>query len=173
MAIANQAPNPIESQQFIGAERRSRRFHWGVVAEGEGFEPSIRFFTVYTLSRRAPSTTRPSLPGAEHHSDEARALQGGRVRKITLRRRGAGRPGLSARRPAQASPKGRLHPPQFPASMLSAVLAFPVQPEQVAGMLVAMPTLVLDPVPIVGAGLDGRREQQAAGQHHSHHQCAH
>ena len=30
------------------------------LAEREGFEPSIRF-TVYTLSRRAPSTTRPSL----------------------------------------------------------------------------------------------------------------
>ena len=30
------------------------------MAEGEGFEPSIRF-PVYTLSRRAPSTTRPPL----------------------------------------------------------------------------------------------------------------
>ena len=30
------------------------------LAEREGFEPSIRF-TVYTLSRRAPSTARPSL----------------------------------------------------------------------------------------------------------------
>src|ERR687898_202992 len=31
-----------------------------MLAEGEGFEPSIRF-PVYTLSRRAPSTTRPPL----------------------------------------------------------------------------------------------------------------
>src|SRR3712207_2720996 len=30
------------------------------LAEGEGFEPSIRF-PVYTRSRRAPSTTRPPL----------------------------------------------------------------------------------------------------------------
>src|SRR5215217_3494869 len=30
------------------------------MAEGEGFEPSIRF-PVYTLSRRAPSATRPPL----------------------------------------------------------------------------------------------------------------
>src|SRR5690606_15019784 len=32
----------------------------GCVAEGGGFEPPIRF-PVYTLSRRAPSTTRPPL----------------------------------------------------------------------------------------------------------------
>ena len=30
------------------------------VAEGEGFEPSIRF-PAYTLSKRAPSATRPPL----------------------------------------------------------------------------------------------------------------
>ena len=30
------------------------------LAEGEGFEPSIRF-PVYTLSKRAPSATRPPL----------------------------------------------------------------------------------------------------------------
>ena len=34
----------------------------GKLAEGVGFEPTIRLITVYTLSRRAPSTTRPSLP---------------------------------------------------------------------------------------------------------------
>ena len=31
------------------------------LAEREGFEPSIRFLTIYALSRGAPSTTRPSL----------------------------------------------------------------------------------------------------------------
>lgn len=31
------------------------------LAETEGFEPSIQLLTVYTLSRRAPSTTRPYL----------------------------------------------------------------------------------------------------------------
>src|SRR6266851_2524463 len=35
--------------------------HLGV-AEGVGFEPTIRF-PVYTLSKRAPSATRPSLRG--------------------------------------------------------------------------------------------------------------
>ena len=34
------------------------------MAEGEGFEPSRRF-PVYTLSRRAPSTTRPPLRRAK------------------------------------------------------------------------------------------------------------
>src|SRR5262249_30294513 len=31
------------------------------LAEGAGFEPARQFITVYTLSRRAPSTARPSL----------------------------------------------------------------------------------------------------------------
>src|SRR5262245_50149787 len=31
------------------------------MAEREGFEPSIQLLTVYSLSRRAPSATRPSL----------------------------------------------------------------------------------------------------------------
>ena len=31
------------------------------MAEREGFEPSIRLLTLYSLSRGAPSTTRPSL----------------------------------------------------------------------------------------------------------------
>jgi hypothetical protein len=35
------------------------QFH-SFLAEREGFEPSIEF-PLYTLSRRAPSTTRPSL----------------------------------------------------------------------------------------------------------------
>lgn len=30
-----------------------------ILAEGMGFEPTIRLLTVYPLSRRAPSTTRP------------------------------------------------------------------------------------------------------------------
>ena len=32
-----------------------------ILAEREGFEPSIRLLTLYSLSRGAPSTTRPSL----------------------------------------------------------------------------------------------------------------
>jgi hypothetical protein len=34
-----------------------------ILAEGVGFEPTIRF-PVYTLSKRAPSATRPSLRGS-------------------------------------------------------------------------------------------------------------
>lgn len=34
------------------------------MADGGGFEPPIQLNTAYTLSRRAPSTTRPSIHGA-------------------------------------------------------------------------------------------------------------
>src|SRR5262245_54440737 len=45
------------------------------LAEGVGFEPTIRF-PVYTLSKRAPSATRPSLrksksPRPAHYSRDA------------------------------------------------------------------------------------------------------
>ena len=39
-------------------------FYGCKVAEGEGFEPSIRF-PAYTLSKRAPSATRPPLHRAQ------------------------------------------------------------------------------------------------------------
>ena len=45
------------------------------VAEGVGFEPTIRF-PVYTLSKRAPSATRPSLRDAARHSASARFCGG-------------------------------------------------------------------------------------------------
>src|SRR5579862_6993051 len=38
------------------------------VAEREGFEPSIRLLALYSLSRGAPSSTRPSLPCAESNN---------------------------------------------------------------------------------------------------------
>jgi hypothetical protein len=41
-----------------------------VMAEGVGFEPTIRF-PVYTLSKRAPSATRPSLRTREAQYSEA------------------------------------------------------------------------------------------------------
>jgi hypothetical protein len=47
------------------------REFWEVLAEGEGFEPSIRF-PVYTLSKRAPSAARPPLQrgyrGGRHYT---------------------------------------------------------------------------------------------------------
>ena len=36
------------------------------MAEREGFEPSIRFLCIYSLSRGAPSTTRPPLQVLQH-----------------------------------------------------------------------------------------------------------
>ena len=42
------------------------------LAEGAGFEPARRFITVYTLSRRAPSTARPPLQPA-HISGQMRS----------------------------------------------------------------------------------------------------
>src|SRR5215469_8255278 len=72
-------PNPRQNPQDNGGQGRPRQdimnaksshFCWGfgcrwtlaelVLAEGVGFEPTIRF-PVYTLSKRAPSATRPSL----------------------------------------------------------------------------------------------------------------
>jgi hypothetical protein len=40
------------------------------MAEGKGFEP-LRRLPAYTLSRRAPSTTRPPLLGKVPHYSEA------------------------------------------------------------------------------------------------------
>jgi hypothetical protein len=45
---------------FCALVRRQRILDEDALAEGAGFEPAIRF-PAYTLSRRAPSTTRPPL----------------------------------------------------------------------------------------------------------------
>jgi hypothetical protein len=57
---------------------------WTPLAEGEGFEPSIRF-PVYTRSRRAPSTARPPLrtvPMYRRSPAFARLRQRGRIRTV-------------------------------------------------------------------------------------------
>ena len=79
--LANGAPGEIRtpdrlvrSQVLYPAELRARKFAvftiWSpvrhrivssIMAEKEGFEPSMRLQTPYSLSRGAPSTTRPSL----------------------------------------------------------------------------------------------------------------
>ncbi len=51
-----QSKMPETDHRCLGGGRSVREF----VAEREGFEPSRRY-PVYTLSRRAPSTTRPPL----------------------------------------------------------------------------------------------------------------
>ena len=48
----------LDSHHGASTRRASRQ---PVVAEREGFEPSIGVLTLYALSRGAPSTTRPSL----------------------------------------------------------------------------------------------------------------
>ena len=45
----------------IQPHRRTSHLRTSNLAEREGFEPSIRLLTVYTLSRRAPSTARTPL----------------------------------------------------------------------------------------------------------------
>jgi hypothetical protein len=49
-------------------------------AEREGFEPSIEFLTLYPLSKRAPSASRPSLldshvPLFDFHSAEEEGFE--------------------------------------------------------------------------------------------------
>ena len=74
----------------MDADRRGQTPIDEVLAEGVGFEPTIRL-PVYTLSKRAPSATRPSLlraaevanigPGgvsASHAAGPARRFEGSR-----------------------------------------------------------------------------------------------
>src|ERR1700730_16371305 len=58
MGIGKETAEQLKEQ----AETQQSQFQAGreSVAEREGFEPSIEF-PLYTLSKRAPSTTRPSL----------------------------------------------------------------------------------------------------------------
>ena len=50
-----------------------------LVAEGVGFEPTIRL-PVYTLSKRAPSATRPSLRGSTQYSKALHSHNPARIR---------------------------------------------------------------------------------------------
>jgi hypothetical protein len=56
-------PHDPQEKKSSGRGRIGRHLLHGHVAEREGFEPSRRF-PAYTLSRRAPSTTRPPLQRA-------------------------------------------------------------------------------------------------------------
>src|ERR1700744_775843 len=55
---------PLQVRRFQSDQEKT-------LAEGVGFEPTIRL-PVYTLSKRAPSATRPSLRGSAQYSDTAR-----------------------------------------------------------------------------------------------------
>ena len=52
------------NRKFLKLDDRTSNIcrHEGGVAEGVGFEPTIRF-PAYTLSKRAPSATRPPFRG--------------------------------------------------------------------------------------------------------------
>ena len=64
MAIKSISLRWLEWLDYWGEQHIGDRWRisWNdEMAEEEGFEPSIRLNTVYTLSRRAPSTARPPL----------------------------------------------------------------------------------------------------------------
>jgi hypothetical protein len=54
----------METAAVRGMAEQAETVRNGGMAEGAGFEPARRFITVYTLSRRAPSTARPPLRAA-------------------------------------------------------------------------------------------------------------
>src|SRR6516162_7910596 len=56
----------LRRDQYEPAFEASRITANAELAEGAGFEPARRFITVYTLSRRAPSTARPPLQACPH-----------------------------------------------------------------------------------------------------------
>src|SRR5262245_42543153 len=78
------------------------------MAERTGFEPAIRF-PVYTLSKRAPSTTRPPLrTGGTRRQGSARRVARGRLSAARGGSRGRGRPRLtSSASPDRARRRGR------------------------------------------------------------------
>ena len=77
------------------------------MAEGEGFEPSIRF-PVYTLSKRAPSAARPPLLAA---LAEARLRALARSRQVMPTRAGFFKP--PSRRHALLYSANNLHKPVY------------------------------------------------------------
>ncbi len=54
------AKNPENTELFKLFYIKHMKVRFKLMAEREGFEPSI-WFPIYTRSRRAPSTTRPPL----------------------------------------------------------------------------------------------------------------
>ncbi len=57
------SPSPSDARNFWRSRPLRKSYHcelWKNLAEREGFEPSVQF-PVHTLSKRAPSTTRPPL----------------------------------------------------------------------------------------------------------------
>src|ERR1035437_9780420 len=85
---------PPPKREHISPRRRSKSrtgqfagfeivdFKTDIMAEREGFEPSIEF-PLYTLSKRAPSTTRPSLRLAGSHQDNMRSGRNRRIENVT------------------------------------------------------------------------------------------
>src|SRR5680860_730191 len=75
VARASIAPRETASQG------RSTRF---AVAEREGFEPSIEALPLFTLSRRTPSTTRPSPQRTDAILAEADSIRRWRLASTML-----------------------------------------------------------------------------------------
>src|SRR4051812_49675319 len=83
-----------------------------IVAEGAGFEPAIPF-PVYTLSRRAPSTTRPPLriPLVRQMAGALRRGSEGHYTTQSPRARRANPPDRQRRKSENAPPPGGRPPP--------------------------------------------------------------
>jgi hypothetical protein len=83
------------------------------MAERAGFEPAIRF-PVYTLSRRAPSTTRPPLRLQLVRNGAARALLRGALGAVDRRagllpgQQAKGKRSTDRREPAEGAPSGKI-----------------------------------------------------------------
>ena len=110
----------VEQSETAGSE---------IMAEREGFEPSIRL-PVYTRSRRAPSTTRPPLRrrrvrGRTGHPRSS-SRYGGECQVVA-----AGKLVMDGRRPPRACP-GRARPARFchdHARITGACPAWPAPPD--------------------------------------------
>jgi hypothetical protein len=69
---------PLERCALFCRAARGETLHLKGMAEEAGFEPAIRF-PVYTLSRRAPSTTRPPLRRGALYSARRQTQRGRHV----------------------------------------------------------------------------------------------
>ena len=156
------------------------------MAEGAGFEPAIRF-PVYTLSRRAPSTTRPPL---------RRRLRRGRVRceapkacsagtrldaARSLRRKSSGPGSVAGRHLASGGqirkapgrlPQRRLPLRRLPHALRSKPLLPPRPDRSMFRFLARFHGLILIAAGFVGLVIDGTRsidDSSKAGRSHSSH----
>src|SRR4051794_40438824 len=86
------------------------------MAEGVGFEPTIRL-PVYTLSKRAPSATRPSLRDARGRERPALGRLAGNIDAAILSASGLGDGAAAGPRRGGSAPPPSALAPQEPSSL--------------------------------------------------------